>query len=102
MLPDTLRLADYGLGHDERAKVHQPVASRLGPQFYDWQLEQDPEESWKECELHARNLLGKEGFLTLLQEIEEESERKKDAVDLEKEPETVFKEKAPIQQRLFE
>lgn len=30
MLPDTLRLADYGLGHDEWAKEPQPVASVLG------------------------------------------------------------------------
>lgn len=30
MLPETLRLADYGLGHDERARVHQPVAPALG------------------------------------------------------------------------
>lgn len=56
MLPETLRLADYGLGHDERAKHPQPVVSRLGPRFYDWQLAQTPEESWRECELHARNL----------------------------------------------
>ena len=28
MLPETLRLADYGLGHDERAQKNpQPVAS---------------------------------------------------------------------------
>ena len=53
MLPETLRLADYGLGHDDRAKEHQPVASRLGPRFYDWQLEQSVEESWEECERHA-------------------------------------------------
>ncbi|NCC50055.1 MAG: hypothetical protein EOM20_02445 [Spartobacteria bacterium] len=65
MLPETLRLADYGLGHDERAQEHQPVASRLGPRFLDWQLEQSAEESWRECELHARNLLGKEGFKAL-------------------------------------
>jgi hypothetical protein len=38
MLPETLRLADYDLGHDDRAKEHQPVASRLGPRFLDWQL----------------------------------------------------------------
>ncbi|MGI8784221.1 MAG: hypothetical protein ACR2L2_11305 [Acidobacteriota bacterium] len=56
MLPETLRLADYGLGHDERSKVPQPVASRLGPRFYDWQLAQTAEESWRECESHARNL----------------------------------------------
>ncbi len=72
MLPETLRLADYGLGHDDRAKEHQPVASRLGPRFFDWQLAQSPEESWRECELHARNLLGETGYKALLEEIERE------------------------------
>jgi hypothetical protein len=56
MLPVTLRLADYGLGHDERAKEHQPVAAALGPRFYPWQLEQSVEESWTECERHAEIL----------------------------------------------
>ena len=69
MLPETLRLADYGLGHDERAKHPQPVASRLGPRFYDWQLAQSAEESWRECHLHARNLLGEQGYRELLDEI---------------------------------
>lgn len=55
-LPETLRLADHGLGHDDRAKEHQPVASRLGPRFYDWQLEQSPEESWEECARHVELL----------------------------------------------
>jgi hypothetical protein len=72
MLPETLRLADYGLGHDERAKEHQPVASRLGPRFYDWQLAQSPEESWRECHLHVRNLLGEAGYNLLLEDIEAE------------------------------
>ena len=62
MLPETLRLADYGLGHDERAREPQPVASRLGPRFYDWQLVQSADESWRECHLHARNLLGEHGY----------------------------------------
>ena len=53
MIPDTIRLADYGLGHDERAKEYQPVASRLGPRFYDWQLDEDVARSWEECEVHA-------------------------------------------------
>jgi hypothetical protein len=70
MLPETLRLADYGLGHDERAKHPQPVASRLGPRFYDWQLAQSAEESWRECHLHARNLLGEAGYRQLLANIE--------------------------------
>jgi hypothetical protein len=58
LLPEALRLADHGLGHDERAKHPQPVASRLGPRFYDWQLAQTAEESWRECEIHAENLQG--------------------------------------------
>ena len=33
MLPETLRLADYGLGHEDRARQSQPVASVLGPRF---------------------------------------------------------------------
>lgn len=66
MLPETLRLADYGLGHDDRAKEHQPVASRLGPRFFDWQLAQPAEESWRECHLHARNLLGEAGYRQLV------------------------------------
>jgi hypothetical protein len=52
-LPETLRLADYALGHDDRAREHQPVASRLGPPFLHWQLEKDPATSWAECEAHA-------------------------------------------------
>ena len=65
LLPETLRLADYGLGHDERAKRPQPVASRLGPRFYDWQLAQSPAEAWRECRVHARNLFGAEGYSEL-------------------------------------
>jgi len=72
MLPEMLRLADYGLGRDERAKQPQPVASRLGPRFYDWQLAQSAEESWRECHLHARNLLGESGYRQLLTDMEAE------------------------------
>ncbi len=62
MLPETLCLADYGLGHDERSRQPQPVSSRLGPRFYDWQLVQSADESWRECHLHARNLLGENDY----------------------------------------
>ena len=58
MLPQSVRLADHGLGHDDRAKEHQPVASRLGARFHDWQIVQTAADSWRECRLHARNLLG--------------------------------------------
>lgn len=62
LLPETLILAEHDLGHDSRARTAQPVASRLGPRFLDWQLAQTPEESWAECERHARLLLGDEEF----------------------------------------
>jgi hypothetical protein len=73
MLPDTLRLADYGLGHDDRAQHPQPVASRLGPRFLDWQLAHTPEESWAECERHAKAILGEEGFKVLQHPAEKSS-----------------------------
>ena len=69
LLPETLCLSDYSLGHDDHAKAPQPVASRLGPRFYDWQLVQSAEESWRECHLHARNLLGAHGYAMLLVDL---------------------------------
>ena len=68
-LPEQLRLSDYGLGHDARAREYQPVRECFGPRFYDWQLEQSAEESWRECHLHARNLLGPTGYASLLAEL---------------------------------
>ena len=35
------------------------------PRYYDWQLEQTPEASWRGC--HARNLLGPTGYQALLE-----------------------------------
>ena len=61
-MPETLRLADYGLGHDDRAKHSQPVASCLGPRFYDWQLTQNTDQASQECHIHARNLLGAKAY----------------------------------------
>ena len=79
MLPETLLLADYGLGHDDRARHPQPVASRLGPRFYDWQLVQSTDESLRECHLHARNLLGGHEYAHLL--VEQIERRAADAED---------------------
>ena len=62
MLPETLCIADLGLTrtvnveYDERSKTPQPVRSRMGERFLDWQLAQTPEESWAECERHAKAL----------------------------------------------
>ena len=53
LIPDALRLADFGLGHDDRAQEPQPVASRLGPRFLAWQLGEDIVRSWEECAAHA-------------------------------------------------
>ena len=72
MIPETVCLADYGLGYDERAKSPQPVLSRMGERYLPWQLEQTVEESWAECERHARNILGEKGFAKLMAEIENE------------------------------
>jgi methylase of polypeptide subunit release factors len=74
VIPDTLRLADYALGRDERAQQHQPVASCLGPRFLDWQSNQSAMESWGECERHARAMLGDSAFERLRQEAEDEAD----------------------------
>jgi hypothetical protein len=62
MLPETLCIADLCLTrtvnveYDEHAKTPQPVRGRMGERFLDWQLAQTPEESWAECERHAKAL----------------------------------------------
>ena len=57
LAPEHVRLADYHLGHDDRAQTPQPVATRPGQRFYDWQLAQSADEAHRERQLHARNLL---------------------------------------------
>ncbi len=70
MLPETLCIADLGMTrtvdigvYDESARTPQPVRSRMGPRFLDWQLAQTPEESWAECERHAKAIM--EGLPTV-------------------------------------
>ena len=48
-LPPTLRLADYGLGHDDRAREHQAVAAVLGPRWLAGQLDGEFAASWEAC-----------------------------------------------------
>ena len=81
LLPETLRLADYGLGHDERADHPQSVVSRLGPRFYGWQLARSADESGRECHLHARNLLGAHDYALLLAEVIERRADSDDSLD---------------------
>jgi hypothetical protein len=66
MLPETLCLADLGLGDDDRARRPQVVAQRLGSRFYDWQVAQGADEALREWHLHARNLLGADGYACLI------------------------------------
>jgi hypothetical protein len=70
IVPESVCLKEYGLGHDERSNAAQPVRSRLGERFYSWQLEQSVEESWAECQRHARDLLGANGYARLTADIE--------------------------------
>jgi len=54
LIPREVTLASHGLGHGARSKEAQPVAERLGPRFFPWQEAQSEDESWEECDLHAR------------------------------------------------
>jgi hypothetical protein len=53
LLPESLRLSDLGLGHDQRAKELQPVRSALGERLLEWQTSIDVSRSWDECAAHA-------------------------------------------------
>ena len=53
-IPIVLCLNDLGLGHDKRALVAQPVASRLGPRFLSEQSIEGAARSWEECAAHAQ------------------------------------------------
>jgi hypothetical protein len=61
-LPETLRLADYGLGHDERSQRPQTVAVALGPRFYDWQLMGSPSNGSAELATHAHHVAARQGL----------------------------------------
>ena len=61
MIPETLtyELKEHGvMEFDTTNGKTVPVRSRMGDRFLPWQLEGTPEESWAECEMHARNILG--------------------------------------------
>jgi hypothetical protein len=73
MIPETLTYAvnsDGTIAFDTLDGKTVPVQERLGERFLDWQLAGTPEESWRECEMHARNILGDEEFEKMMAEIE--------------------------------
>ena len=74
MIPEKLRFSvreDGTIDFDDPNGTEYEVASKLGPRFLDWQLEGTPEESWKECEMHARNILGEKGFEEFMDKLNE-------------------------------
>jgi hypothetical protein len=66
-IPEEIDLGEYGLGDGSGGRV--AVRSRFGPRYFRWQESQGVEESWRECHLHARNLLGPSGYASLLSEL---------------------------------
>lgn len=71
-IPETLTykvMPGGTIAFDTPEGVTVPVRERLGPRYLDWQLEGTPEESWAECERHARAILGEEGFAELQREL---------------------------------
>lgn len=75
MIPEKLKFSvreDGTIDFDDPNGIEYEVASKLGPRFLDWQLEGTPEESWKECEMHARNILGEKGFEEFMNKLKEE------------------------------
>lgn len=50
-LPETLRLADLGLGHDDRSRNEQPVGPCFGPRFVAEQLAAE-----EDCAFHAERV----------------------------------------------
>ena len=80
------RLKEVGIEEfiKEDWQLSKDVQKTLGPRFYDWQLQGTPEESWAECEYHAKQILGEEGFKKFIHELEHPEEKSKIVVkDLE-------------------
>ncbi len=74
MIPESLTYSvrdDGTIEFDGPMGITSAVREHLGPRFLPWQLEGEPEETWAECERHARNILGDDGFHELMREIEE-------------------------------
>lgn len=67
------RLKEIGIESflKEDWELPEDVAEAMGPRFLDWQLEKSVEESWKECEEHARAFLGDEEYEEFIKKLEE-------------------------------
>jgi hypothetical protein len=72
-LPRMVALSEYGLGKTGNEREEHDVAEFLGATELEWQRSQDPEESWRECRLHTRNLLGRPKYLELIETLSDQS-----------------------------
>ena len=66
------RLKEIGIEAflNEDWQLPEDVAEAMGARFLDWQLEKSVEESWKECEEHARAFLGDEEYEEFIKNLE--------------------------------
>ena len=74
MIPETISFIQREKGileFDTPDSETYEVRSKLGERFLPWQLDGTPEKSWKECEMHARNILGDEEFEKFMKDLEE-------------------------------
>ncbi|CEN89112.1 methyltransferase [[Clostridium] sordellii] len=51
-------------------QLPEDVAEAMGPRFLDWQFGKSVEESWKECEEHARAFLGDEEYEEFIKNLD--------------------------------
>lgn len=67
------RLKEVGIEEflKEDWQLPKDVAEAMGPRFLDWQLEKSVEESWEECEQHARAFLGDEEYEKFIEGLEQ-------------------------------
>ena len=88
MIPETITYAirpDGTVVFDTPDGITVPVRDRLGPRFLDWQLEGSVDESWAECERHARAILGDEEFERMMKsgdEVEQVMKKAEGQMDL--------------------
>ena len=65
------RLKEIGLEAFCEEDWHFPkdIQEKLGPRFLPWQLEGTPEDTWAECEQHAKNILGEEEYKKFIEKL---------------------------------
>lgn len=103
MIPETLTYKaneDGTITFDTVDGKTVQVREHLGPRFLDWQLAGTPEDSWLECEMHARNILGEKKFNELLSgSIADNGDREKERRDVARESSTDLTDKPVVDVR---